>query len=202
MTETTGATCPTCTAPLPAAGTPCTRCAAGPPAGMSRPASHHSHYPGTPYAGAPSQPAPYAGMPSQGAPYQPLPYQAYGPTAHPSGPYPAYQAAPAPQAFHAGTPYPPMPYQPAPYPVRAPKSPGVAVLLTLLWIGAGHLYLDRVGTGLVLMGAHFFLGLLLFLVFAPLGFVLWLGAAIGCAVWCSNLAAQINAGTVPPRLTW
>ncbi len=95
-----------------------------------------------------------------------------------------------------------MPYQPAPYPARAPKSAGIAILLTLLWIGAGHLYLDRVGTGLVLMGAHFFLGFFLFLLFFPLGFVLWLGAAIGCVVWCSNLTAQINAGTVPPRETW
>jgi TM2 domain-containing membrane protein YozV len=163
VTETAGATCPTCTSALPTAGAPCPRCAAalrgGPPSG--------------PYA----VPSSYA-MPG---PYQPGPYQ---PMALPPAPFP-----------QGG-------YPPAPMPVRAPKSAGVAVLLTLLWIGAGHLYLDRVGTGLVLMAAHFFVGFFLFFLFAPLGFVVWLAAAIGCSIWVSNLAGQINAGTVPPRETW
>jgi TM2 domain-containing membrane protein YozV len=199
MTETTRATCPTCTASLPAAGAPCARCTAdssGPPAGMPRHAAHQ----------APYSPGPFAGMPPQGAPYQPMPYQ---PVSHPSGPYPApgafpgaapYAASPYPAAPYPAAPYPPMSYQPAMQ--RAPKSAGIAILLTFLWIGAGHLYLDRVGTGLVLMGAHFFLGVLLFVVFAPLGFVVWLGAVIGCVVWCNTLTGQINAGTVPARLTW
>lgn len=77
----------------------------------------------------------------------------------------------------------------------------MAILLTLLWIGAGHLYLDRVGTGLVLMGAHVVVGLVLLLIF-PISFFVWLAAAVACSVWCSNLAGQINAGTAPARETW
>ena len=147
-----------------------------------------------PAAGQPcprcATPAPYAGPA-----YQPMSYPApYAPMGGPGTPYP-------PMPYQGG-PYPPAPYQPVAYPVRPAKSPGIAVLLTLLWIGAGHLYLDRVGTGLALMGAHFFVGFLLFFIFAPLGFVAWLAAVVCVCVWCSNLAGQINAGTVPPRETW
>jgi TM2 domain-containing membrane protein YozV len=78
----------------------------------------------------------------------------------------------------------------------------VAVLLSFLWLGAGHLYLDRVGTGVTLMAAHFVLGILLLVIFAPLGFLVWLAAFITCAITCSNLAGGINAGTVPPTATW
>jgi TM2 domain-containing membrane protein YozV len=138
-----------------------------------------------PYGGAPGFPQMPYQAPYQGAPYQPFP----APMSQPPMPY-------------QPNPYQPNPYQPATYAVRPPKSAGVAVLLTLLWIGAGHLYLDRMGTGLALMGAHFVLGFMLFFIFAPLGFLVWLGAAIGCCIWVSNLTAQINAGTVPPRQTW
>jgi TM2 domain-containing membrane protein YozV len=130
--------------------------------------------------------SPYGTAPAPGFPQ--MPYQA------------PYQGMPQPPMPYHPTPY--QPWQPAPYAVRPVKSSGVAVLLTLLWIGAGHLYLDRVGTGLVLMGAHFVLGFMLFFLFAPLGFLVWLGAVIGCCIWVSNLTAQINAGTVPPRSTW
>jgi TM2 domain-containing membrane protein YozV len=122
-------------------------------------------------------------MPYQPAPYQQASYQ------------PGYPPAPHQGMAHA-------PYQANPYAAPAPKSAGIAILLTLLWIGAGHLYLDRVGTGLALMAAHFFVGFMLFFIFFPLGFLVWLAAAIGCSVWCSNLTGQINAGTVPPRETW
>ncbi|WP_211191005.1 hypothetical protein [Actinomycetospora sp. TBRC 11914] len=172
MTETAGAICPTCTASLPAAGTPCPRC--------------------SPYGAVPGFPQP----PHQ-APHQ-TPYQAPYWTPHQA----PYQAMPPQPMPYGAVPHQPVPYQPAPYAVRPVKSSGVAVLLTLLWIGAGHLYLDRVGTGLALMGAHVVLGFLLFVIFAPLGFLVWLGAVIGCCIWVSNLTAQINAGTVPPRQTW
>jgi TM2 domain-containing membrane protein YozV len=178
MTETAGAICPTCTASLPAAGTPCPRCA---PHGAAPGFPQLPYAPYQPYQGMPRPPMTHPSMAQPPAPYQAGPYQ--------PGPY-----QPAP--------YPPGPYQPVPSAARAPKSSGVAVLLTLLWIGAGHLYLDRIGTGLALMGAHFVLGFMLFFVFAPLGFLVWLGAVIGCCVWVSNLTAQINAGTVPPRQTW
>ncbi len=178
MTETTGATCPTCTSVLPAGGMPCPRCSAGPYGAPTGPQAG--------YRPVPPQYAPPQYAPPQFAPYQQMPY--------PSAPQ-------LPVPF-PGAQYPPMPHQPAPYATRPAKSAGVAVLLTLLWIGAGHLYLDRIGTGLALMGAHFVLGFLLFVIFFPLGFVAWLAAVVVCCVWCSNLAGQINAGTVPPRETW
>jgi TM2 domain-containing membrane protein YozV len=191
MTETTGATCPTCTTALPVAGTPCPRCTSAAPGGatggaaMPQYATYQAPYQGTP------APQGYQPMPYQQAPYQQAPYQ--------QTPFPQ---APFQQTPYPGTPYPVAPYQPNPYAVRAPKSAGIAVLLTFLWIGAGHLYLDRMGTGLALMAGHFFIGFFLFFLFFPLGFVAWLAAVVCCAVWCSNLAGQINAGTVPPRETW
>jgi TM2 domain-containing membrane protein YozV len=161
VTESTGATCPTCANALPVAGAPCPRCAAAWSSGRQ-----DAQYAAPQYA-----------------------------------PYPQYQPAPFAAAPYPGTAYPPAPYQPNPAAMRAPKSAGVAVLLTILWIGAGHLYLDRLGTGLVLMGAHLVVGFFLLFLF-PFSFVIWLAAAIGCSIWCSNLAGQINAGTVPPRETW
>lgn len=44
--------------------------------------------------------------------------------------------------------------QHAPHPVvivAAPKTPGLAVLLSFLWFGAGHLYANRTATGVVLV---------------------------------------------------
>lgn len=41
-----------------------------------------------------------------------------------------------------------------------PKTAGVAVLLSLLWLGAGHLYADRIATGIVLIVADALLGCL------------------------------------------
>jgi TM2 domain-containing membrane protein YozV len=65
------------------------------------------------------------------------------------------------------------------YPAGPPKSVGVAVVLSLLWLGAGHLYAGRTGTGvalaifngfLVLLGLTFigmFIALPLWLLSAP-----------------------------------
>jgi hypothetical protein len=164
------------------AGAICPTCttslpAPGRPCPRCTPAPHG--WPTGPQTG--HQGMPYQGMPYPPQPYAPMPYQSFPPQP---------------------VPYAPAPYAPAPYAARPAKSSGVAVLLTLLWIGAGHLYLDRVGIGLSLMAAHFVLGFLLFVVFAPLGFLVWLGAVIGCCIWVSNLTAQINAGAAPPRSTW
>ncbi len=186
MTETAGATCPTCATGLPAAGAACPRCT--PSASSSLPPGYHRVPPSHP--SLPPTPAPgvYAPQPYPSQPYAQQPYiqQPYAQQPYAPQPY-------APQPY--GAPYPPVA-------VRPMKSAGIAVLLSFLWIGAGHLYLDRIGTGLVLMGAHFFVGFLLFVLFFPLAFLVWLAAFITCAVVCSNLAHQINAGTVPPRVTW
>ena len=75
-------------------------------------------------------------------------------------------------------------------------------MLTILWVGAGHLYLERPGTGAALMAGHFILGLMLLVIFPPLAVLVWIASAVCCSVWCSNLAALINTGTVPPSQTW
>lgn len=46
----------------------------------------------------------------------------------------------------------------------AAKTPGIAVLLSLLWLGAGHLYANRNATGVILAIAELFLVLLSFTV--------------------------------------
>ncbi|MCD2196784.1 DUF3824 domain-containing protein [Actinomycetospora endophytica] len=170
MTESTGATCPTCATVLPVAGAPCPRCTTTPAAGPQYAAPQGMPFQQAQYPQAPYQPGFYQPAPFQAVPYQPMAY-------------------------------PPAPYQPNPYAVRAPKSAGIAVLLTILWIGAGHLYLDRMGTGLVLMGAHLVVGFILMFIF-PISFFIWLAAVVGVSIWCSNLSGQINAGTVPARETW
>ncbi|MEJ2866488.1 hypothetical protein WCD74_01840 [Actinomycetospora sp. OC33-EN08] len=151
---------------------------------------------GLPIAGVPCQRCRAAGRPVQypSGPQQVPPYSASFATTPPPAPY-----APVPYPTYGA---PVAAYVPVAYPVRPAKSAGVAVLLSFLWLGAGHLYLDRIGTGLTLMAAHFFVGFLLFFLFFPLGFLAWLAGFITCAIVCSNLANQINAGTVPPRVTW
>ena len=180
MTEIARATCPTCSTALSGAGAICPNCRPNPGWSAQAPSGQ---YPAPPFQGQPYGYAPYPGQPYPHAPYAGGPY---------STPHPSYPPMPAPSPYA----------QPYGMPVRSVKSAGIAVLLTFFWLGAGHLYLDRVGTGLALMGAHFVVGLFLFVLFAPLGFLVWLAAFITCAVVCSNLANQINAGTVPPRLTW
>ncbi len=64
----------------------------------------------------------------------------------------------------------PTPQQPAPTHVvhiqSAQKSPGIAVLLTILWMGAGHLYANRIATGIILMVFDAFLALFSLVPFA------------------------------------
>ena len=75
------------------------------------------------------------------------------------------------------------------------KTPGIAVLLTFLWLGAGHLYAGRTTTGLALLGLNLFLFLLLMVpligwVLAPLG---WIAAFIYAAISSSSAVKQHNA---------
>ena len=44
--------------------------------------------------------------------------------------------------------------------VTAPKSAGIAILLSLLWFGAGHLYANQTGLGIALILYDVFLGIL------------------------------------------
>jgi len=119
---------------------------------------------------------PAHGMPSDGqAAYNSDPYAASG--------------APAP--YGAGS------YTPAGQPtaVVSLKTPGIAVLLSFLWLGAGHLYAGRTGVGLALIAIDLVLILLLMVpligwVLAPLG---WLGLFIYAAISSSNAVKQHNA---------
>lgn len=51
----------------------------------------------------------------------------------------------------APAPAPMLPVRPVLIAQAGPKTPGIAVLLSLLWFGAGHLYANRSATGVVLM---------------------------------------------------
>jgi len=55
----------------------------------------------------------------------------------------------------------PAPLHPSgPVAVVSAKSPGIAVLLSVLWLGAGHLYVGQIGLGIGLMVFDFLLFLL------------------------------------------
>lgn len=125
------------------------------------------------YGNSPPQQAP----PATGAP----PYaqgRGYDPSAHD----PSALAHPPAAPGHGANPYPANPYpqqdqqgygygqhDPRGYPARpivvyAPKSAGVAVLLSFLWLGAGHLYAGQTAVGVVLLIVDFFLWLISFTV--------------------------------------
>jgi TM2 domain-containing membrane protein YozV len=65
------------------------------------------------------------------------------------------------------------------------KSPGVAVFLSFLWPGLGHLYVGDIATGLVLGFAN------LFLAFLTLAFILPGLAAL--ALWIVGMVMAANA---------
>ncbi len=70
------------------------------------------------------------------------------------------------------------------------KSPGVAVLLSLLFTGSGQIYCGRAGRGIAFFAAAFASGVsILFLVGFVLLPIVWLWAAIDAA----NLASKQNA---------
>jgi TM2 domain-containing membrane protein YozV len=79
--------------------------------------------------------------------------------------------------------------------VVAAKTPAVAVLLSILWLGAGHLYAGRTALGLALMAVDVFL--VLFLMVPLIGWVLaplaWFGLCIYAAISSSNAVKRRNA---------
>ncbi len=81
--------------------------------------------------------------------------------------------------------------------VRVPaKSPMVAVLLSLLWFGAGHLYANRRGTGIGLFIYGGFLGLLAITFFGLIIAVpLWLISAPIVAATAAAAASNYNRRT-------
>lgn len=111
-----------------------------------------------------------------------------------SGPDPAYVPAstqpPVPQGDPAAqlrrfTPPAPnqLPQAFVPQVVVTAKTPGIAVLLSFLWLGAGHLYAGRTTTGIMFMVANFMLVLVSFIPFAflvtvPIWIVLFIAAAL------------------------
>jgi len=85
------------------------------------------------------------------------------------------------------------PYPQAPVHVVSAKSPGVGVLLSFLWLGAGHLYVGRIGLGIGLMVFDFFLVLLsiipiIWIITVPV----WLIAFVFVALNVANAAKAFN----------
>lgn len=73
------------------------------------------------------------------------------------------------------------------------KSAGLAVLLTIVWLGAGHLYAGRVATGIALM---LFDSILVLLAFSLLGIIIavpvWIVAAPITMVFAASAASAFN----------
>ncbi len=116
----------------------------------------------------------------------------YGSDLRPVTP-PAFNAHPAPPPYaQVAPPYPPQPFgQPQAF-VPA-KTPGVAVLLSLLWLGAGHLYAGRTTTGIIFMVVNFFLALVSLIPFAFLLTVpVWFGLFIAAAITSHGAAVAYN----------
>jgi TM2 domain-containing membrane protein YozV len=90
----------------------------------------------------------------------------------------------------------PAPYATAPLVTIPAKSAGVAVLLTFLWLGAGHLYANRTTTGVLLIIYDFFLVLLsITLIGAIVAVPLWLITAPIVMIFAANAANDYNRRT-------
>jgi TM2 domain-containing membrane protein YozV len=123
-----------------------------------------------------------------------------------SGMNPSPTAAPAPSASAVAQPpspnmaVPAVPAMPArpPYPhpmmhVVSAKSPGVAVLLSFIWLGAGHLYVGKIGLGIGLMVLDFFLVMLSLIPFTWIITVpVWLITFVFVAIHVSNESKAFN----------
>ena len=137
---------------------------------------------------APAAPAAPTAPGGWGAPPPAAP-QSYGqPTGYAQQPT-AYGQAPAPYG-HPG--------QVAPYTqMVSPKSPGIAVLISFFWPGAGHLYVEGPTTRAILLMIGTFVGLCLTLVLV--GALLLLGLAIYTMIDAHKLAQNWNvARGFPP----
>jgi TM2 domain-containing membrane protein YozV len=79
------------------------------------------------------------------------------------------------------------------------KSPGVAILLSLLVTGAGHWYCGEVGRGMAFFGAAFLAGLLCLVL---IGFILlpivyvWAAIDANAVATRHNMALMTHAGGV------
>jgi len=113
--------------------------------------------------------------PRQQPQYQPQPYQPYGQQQYGQQPY--------------GQPSLPVPYGygPPPMPTASPKSPGVAVILSILIPGLGHLY-----SGNPLSAVFWFISAVVstVLISVFIGIILvplvWIGAAIHAYISTAN----------------
>lgn len=75
--------------------------------------------------------------------------------------------------------------------VSRPKSAGIAILLNFLWLGAGQIYLSRVGTGICLAALEFFLWVLaVTVVGSVIAVPIWLVAFICAAISCTYIASH------------
>jgi TM2 domain-containing membrane protein YozV len=78
--------------------------------------------------------------------------------------------------------------------VVSAKSPGVAVLLSFIWLGAGHLYVGKIGLGIGLMVLDFFLVMLSLIPFTWIITVpVWLITFVFVAIHVSNESKAFNA---------
>jgi len=73
------------------------------------------------------------------------------------------------------------------------KSAGIAILLTFLWLGAGHLYLNRINSGLILLMGNLFLWILVMTFFGIIiAFPLWLVLFIVTALRVADHVRSFN----------
>ncbi len=139
---------------------------------------------GNPYP--PPTPQPWSGQDVQRYPTVSGNGTQYGPP----GPFGNQYGSPGPFGNQYGNPGPP-----APRGVVAAKTPGIAVLLSFLWLGAGHLYAGRTGAGVAFMAINFFLVFFMFIPFigwliAP---VIWVPLFVVAAVTASGAVKAYNA---------
>lgn len=77
--------------------------------------------------------------------------------------------------------------------MATPKSPGIAVLLSFLFLGAGHLYANRIGPGVALIVYEVFLGILSATVVGLVVSVpLWLISVPIVMILAANAAGDYN----------
>ena len=81
--------------------------------------------------------------------------------------------------------------QPAIYQHASPKSPGLAIVLSILWLGTGHFYAGRSDTlPIVFAVLNFFLWV--FTLFCLIGILAWIPLAIFAAVDARKAAIEFN----------
>lgn len=128
---------------------------------------------------------PPSAFPPASAPTFPLP-PAGAISPHP-GPHAAVPySQPGAYAQHPGVPYPVQHPGGGAVQVVSPKTAGVAVLLSFLWLGAGHLYAGKTGVGIALMILDMFYFMTAFII---VGVVLWV-ITVPFVMWLSANAAH------------